>query len=88
MVEGATISTSYSKGKPSRNLWVGNLSESVTEAMLMQRFSEHGKVDSVDILADSHCAFVHMASEMDAKKAADVLHGSFIGEIRSSIQHE
>lgn len=67
------------QGRPSKQLWVGNLSPSVSEEALTAAFAVHGTVQGVDLLGNSHCAFVWMASATAASKAADALHGTFLG---------
>jgi cold-inducible RNA-binding protein len=58
-----------------RNLYVGNLSFSVGEAVLKQLFEQKGGVDSVTVMRDIETGrsrgfgFVEMSSEEDAQKA-------------------
>merc|ERR1712166_414474 len=79
VVNGVAISASYTKGRPSKQLWVGNLSPSVSEAALTAAFAVHGTVQGVELLGNSHCAFVWMATAAAASKAADAMHGTFLG---------
>merc|ERR1712166_914413 len=79
VVNGVAISASYTKGRPSKQLWVGNLSPSVSEEALTAAFALHGTVQGVELLGNSHCAFVWMATAAAASKAADAMHGTFLG---------
>lgn len=53
----------------SRNVFIGNIDEMVTEPMLIQEFGRFGPIDQVKILPEKRIAFVHMASIAAAMKA-------------------
>ena len=57
----------------SRNVFIGNIDETVTEQVLFQEFTKFGPIDQVKILADKRIAFVHMASIGAAMKAVSTL---------------
>jgi RNA recognition motif-containing protein len=63
----------------SRILWVGNISEMVTEENLAEEFAKYGKIESIRILHGRYCAFVNFEKEEDAKSAKTALHGAQIG---------
>jgi RNA recognition motif-containing protein len=56
-----------------RNVFIGNIDESVTQDYLVTEFSQFGQVDHVKILYEKRIAFVHMASISQAMKAVSVL---------------
>lgn len=64
-----------------RKLYVGNLPFAATETSLETKFSEHGKVESVKLIADRDTGqskgfgFVEMGSEAEAKAAIAGLDG-------------
>ena len=68
-----------------KNLYVGNLSPSTTEAELRSAFEVHGKVDKVSIVMDRETgrargfAFVEMSDAAEADKAVAALNGTELG---------
>lgn len=64
-----------------RKLYVGNLPYSVTEEMLQTKFGEHGRVESVKLIADRDTGqskgfgFVEMSSDSEANAAIAGLNG-------------
>ncbi|KAI9361189.1 hypothetical protein DFJ73DRAFT_621230 [Zopfochytrium polystomum] len=67
-----TIAESIQKGA-TRNVFIGNVDESVTEQMLTTEFSQFGPIDRVKIVPGKNIAFVHMASISAAVQAVDAL---------------
>ncbi|HEX5045520.1 MAG TPA: RNA-binding protein [Gammaproteobacteria bacterium] len=65
----------------SRTLYVGNLPDSMTEARLSAKFSEHGKVSGVKLITDRGTGrnlgygFVEMDTSATAKRAIEELDG-------------
>ena len=63
------------------NIYVGNLSNEVTEEDLKQAFDAFGKVESVNIIKDKYTnrskgfGFVEMASKTEGQSAIDGLNG-------------
>src|SRR4051794_27438574 len=61
-------------------LFVGNLTPTITEAMLRELFGKKGKVSEVKIMLDQAtgqprgCAYVTMNTAQEAKAALDALH--------------
>lgn len=68
-----------------KNLYVGNLPHSTTEADLRSAFAVYGQVDSVNIITDRDTgrargfAFVEMGDSDGAEKAIAALNGSDMG---------
>jgi len=69
----------------SSHLWVGNISEQVTEDQLREAFSRYGDVVSVKILRQSKCAFVNFRSIEAATNAKNNLQGTYLGGQQLSI---
>ena len=68
-----------------KNLYVGNLPHSTTEAELRNFFEAHGAVEKVTLVTDRETgrsrgfAFVEMADSSEADKAIAVLNGTDLG---------
>ncbi|HUC30877.1 MAG TPA: RNA-binding protein [Candidatus Acidoferrum sp.] len=68
-----------------KNLYVGNLPHSTTEAELRTAFEAHGPVEKVSIVTDRDTgrsrgfAFVEMTNASEADKAVAALNGSELG---------
>jgi len=68
-----------------KNLYVGNLPHSTTEAELRTVFQAHGDVDKVSIVTDRETgrargfAFVEMPNAAEADKAVAALNGTELG---------
>ncbi len=68
-----------------KNLYVGNLPHSTTEAELRTLFQEHGEVQKVSIVTDRETgqargfAFVEMTNAGEADKAIGALNGTALG---------
>lgn len=66
------------------NIYVGNLSETVSEEMLIRMFSEYGEVESVKLIKDRYSGiskgfgFVEMPSNAEADKAIKALNRKYI----------
>lgn len=69
----------------SRKLYVGNLGYDVGSAEFEQLFSEHGTVDSADVITDRSSGqskgfgFVEMSSSAEAEAAIAALDGKDLG---------
>ena len=57
----------------SSNLYVGNISYSVTSEDLRELFSNHGKVKEAKVIGDRGFGFVEMETVEEAEKAIDAL---------------
>ena len=68
----------------SMNIYVGNLSYSITEDSLRSLFSEFGDIESAKVISDRHSGqskgfgFVDMPSNSEADKAIKALNGKFV----------
>lgn len=58
---------------PSRALWLGNITPSLSIPDLYKMFSRYGKVESARILSDKECAFVNFETVESALAARDDL---------------
>jgi RNA recognition motif-containing protein len=56
-------------------LYVGNLSYSVTNEELSTLFSQHGEVESVNVIEGKGFAFVEMGNQAEAETAKEKLDG-------------
>ena len=69
-----------------RKLYVGNLPYSATEQILVETFSQHGTVESANIVTDRDSGrskgfgFVEMSSDSEARKAIQELDGSTLDD--------
>ncbi|PNF26214.1 hypothetical protein B7P43_G03703 [Cryptotermes secundus] len=61
------------------SLWVGFVTEDVTEKMLTNLFSKYGKILSVCPRYSLHCAFINYADHIAAGKAMKALQGALVG---------
>ena len=69
-------------------LYVGNLTYSVTEEQVEKLFSEHGQVNTVNLIGNKGFGFVEMGSVEEAEKAKEALNGvSFEGRTPVSYTH-
>ncbi|HYW46363.1 MAG TPA: RNA-binding protein [Bryobacteraceae bacterium] len=65
-----------------KNIYVGNLNFSTTEAVLRSLFEKHGTVERVNIVTDRDTgqargfAFVEMGDDAEAVKAINALNGT------------
>ncbi len=68
-----------------KNLYVGNLPHSTTEAELREVFQPHGEIERVNIVTDRETgrargfAFVEMTNAGEAEKAIAALNGTSLG---------
>ncbi|OUM63174.1 hypothetical protein PIROE2DRAFT_54278 [Piromyces sp. E2] len=53
----------------SRNIFIGNLDETITQEYLEKEFSQFGPIDVIKVLPEKRIAFVHMTSIAAAMKA-------------------
>jgi RNA recognition motif-containing protein len=75
----------YLRGDAMKNLYVGNLPHSTTEAELRTLFEAHGAVEKVSLVTDRDTgrsrgfAFVEMTDAGEADKAVAALNGTELG---------
>lgn len=63
-----------------RSLWVGNVNpERVTESHIAELFGKYGRVVSVRILVEKHCAFINFERPQAAADALNGLQGYYLG---------
>ena len=74
-----------------KNIFVGNLSYSTTEEMLLSLFEKYGTVDRVNIVKDRDTgqargfAFVEMSDDADAVRAINALNGTQLEDRRVNV---
>ncbi|KAH8959511.1 hypothetical protein BDL97_06G081200 [Sphagnum fallax] len=71
---------------PSRHLWVGNVSQEVSEAILKEKFSQFGEVDNVTVYSSRNYAFVNFVNQEEAVEAKNLLHGVMLGGLAMRIE--
>jgi RNA recognition motif-containing protein len=71
---------------PSRHLWVGNVSQEVSEAILKEKFSQFGEVDNVTVYSSRNYAFVNFINQEEAVEAKNLLHGVMLGGLAMRIE--
>ncbi|CAG8568139.1 2771_t:CDS:1 [Diversispora eburnea] len=67
----AHIQMAVNTQSASRNVYVGQLDESMTEEKLRRDFSEYGEIELVNILKEKSCGFVNFTSILSAIKAIE-----------------
>jgi len=72
---------SFVLNAPSRALWIGNISDEVTEEDLYIEFSQFGEIESVRLLTHKTCAFVNFMTVDDATNALHALQGRELGNM-------
>jgi len=72
---------SFILNAPSRALWIGNISDEVTEEDLYLEFSQFGEIESVRLLTHKTCAFVNFMTVDDATNALHALQGRELGNM-------
>ncbi|MCD6163814.1 MAG: RNA-binding protein [candidate division Zixibacteria bacterium] len=60
---------------PSSNLYVGNLSYSVSNEQLEELFANYGEIKRVNIIDGKGFGFVEMSTADEAEKAKEALNG-------------
>jgi len=63
-----------------RNLFVGNVEEHISEDLIRDLFAPFGEFDSIVVLRPKKIAFVNFASLKSALKAKDALQGQSVGD--------
>lgn len=71
----------FALNTPSRALWIGNISDEVTEDILFTEFSKYGEIESVRLLTHKTCAFVNFMNVEDATSALHALQGYELGNM-------
>lgn len=65
--------------RPSRNLWVGNLSAQVVETDLHHAFERFGTIERVKTIQNKNCAFVMFSNQEEADRAMAEMNGQEFG---------
>lgn len=60
----------------SRNIWLGNLDDSMTELTLLNELSQFGPIDNIRLMQDKRIAFVHLCSIASAIQAVNYISSS------------
>ncbi|GAB5586103.1 hypothetical protein Unana1_01003 [Umbelopsis nana] len=55
----------------SRNIYIGNLNDSITEGKLRTDFAEYGEIELINFLTEKSCAFVNFTSVQSAMSALE-----------------
>lgn len=66
---------------PSRALWIGNISDLISEEDLTNEFGKFGPIDSIRLLRYKTCAFVNFMRVEDAQAALQSLQGKQLGDM-------
>ena len=66
---------------PSRALWIGNVSNEITEDDLYQEFVQFGDIESIRMLRAKTCAFVNFFTEESALKALHTMQGKVLANM-------
>lgn len=66
---------------PSRALWIGNVSNEITEDDLYQEFVHFGDIESIRMLRAKTCAFVNFYTEDSALKALHSMQGKVLANM-------
>eukprot|EP01012_Entosiphon_sulcatum_P007890 TRINITY_DN14130_c0_g1_i1.p1 TRINITY_DN14130_c0_g1~~TRINITY_DN14130_c0_g1_i1.p1 ORF type:complete len:304 (+),score=30.29 TRINITY_DN14130_c0_g1_i1:74-985(+) len=71
---------------PSRSIWLGCISSTLTEDSLRQTFGQHGNVEAVVIVRPKGMAFIDYFSLEDAVRAKAALHGRLINGVYMNLK--
>ncbi|KAG6550053.1 hypothetical protein Mapa_008567 [Marchantia paleacea] len=71
---------------PSRHLWVGNVSQEVTEGQLVEKFSKYGPIESVTVYSQRNYAFINFKNLENAQDAKNGLQGVVLGGLAMRIE--
>uniref|UniRef100_A0A8C4N6M9 Uncharacterized protein n=2 Tax=Eptatretus burgeri TaxID=7764 RepID=A0A8C4N6M9_EPTBU len=70
------------------SLWVGNVTNVFTEAMIYDMFSPFGRIHTIRMLLDRRCAFVNFATKEGAMSAFAVLQGYEVAGTKLLIRYQ
>jgi len=59
------------QNKATRNVYLGNINDTITEEKLKQDFSEYGEIELINIIPDKSIAFVNFTDILSAVKAVE-----------------
>jgi len=72
---------------PSRHLWIGNVSQEASEAVIRDKFAQFGEVDSVTVYSSRNYAFVNYRNLDHAIEAKNRLQGFVLGGMAIRIEY-
>lgn len=67
------VALAVSQDGATRNIYLGNLPDDITEDEIRQEMSKFGKIDTINLLKDRNIAFVHFLSISTAIKVVETL---------------
>lgn len=67
------VALAVSQDGATRNIYLGNLPNDITEEEIRQEMSKFGKIDTINLLKDRNIAFVHFLSISTAIKVVETL---------------
>ncbi|OCT70139.1 hypothetical protein XELAEV_18037060mg [Xenopus laevis] len=71
----------------SSSLWVGNITNQITEKQLRDLFKSYGENHSIQLLGERFCAFVNFKCAVAAAKAMEALQGKEIENTKRLIRY-
>ncbi|KAL3687423.1 hypothetical protein R1sor_013732 [Riccia sorocarpa] len=80
------LSDEQDEAPPSRHLWVGNVSQEVTESLLREKFSKYGPIESVTVYSQRNYAFINFKNLENAQDAKNALQGVVLGGLAMRIE--
>lgn len=69
------------------SLWVGNITDQITEKLLRDLFKSYGEIHSIRLLGERFCAFVNFKCPVATAKALEGLQGKEIENTRLLIRY-
>lgn len=76
--QGLGPASTSDRFQPCKNLWVGNLSEEVTDGVLQREFSPYGRIEDIKMLPQKNCAFINLSNVEEALRAREALQGKMV----------
>ncbi|CAH2322995.1 tetratricopeptide repeat 31 isoform X1 [Pelobates cultripes] len=71
----------------SSSLWVGNITDQITEKQLRDLFKCYGEIHSIRLLGERFCAFVNFKCPVAAARALDALQGKEVENTKLLIRY-
>jgi len=84
-VTPGTPDSTFQLNSASRALWIGNISDEVTEDELLSEFQRYGTIESIRVLRQKTCAFVNFMTAEEASNALHALQGKKLGNMAIKI---
>ncbi|XP_053306301.1 tetratricopeptide repeat protein 31-like [Spea bombifrons] len=86
-VEDELLFLNYLSEAQSSSLWVGNVTDQITEKQLWDLFKCYGDIHSIRLLGERFCAFVNFKCPAAAARALDALQGKEIENTKLLIRY-